>query len=336
MSGRILIGIDGGGTRLRAAIANDTGQFLGGGEAGTGNYHDVGAGEVRANIARAIAQAWASAGIAPRWADAIFLGLGSVVTAEDRAVVCSIVDDLSLASNERVGVDHDLRVALAGGLAGQPGVVLIAGTGSSCYGRNEQGEHWQAGGWGPILDDPGSSYWLGLQAMVAAIRFHDGRGKSTALHDLVIKSLGLNDIRDILRRVELDGMTRSEIASLAPLVTKAAASGDEVAKSLIDEGADQLAIMVAAVCKRLDFSSSALSVPVVVTGGLTNAGNVFLTPLWTAISRHAEKAEIVDAKMPPVLGAVLLAAEVAGIEVTIDLVARLIASSSRQQVNCVA
>ena len=110
---------------------------------------------------------------------------------EDQAIIRGIVRDLSLAPDDFIGVDHDLRVALMGGLAGEAGIVLIAGTGSSCYGRDEQGRSWQAGGWGPVLDDPGSSYWLGRQAMIAAVRDHDGRGEPRRLRARVMDALGL-------------------------------------------------------------------------------------------------------------------------------------------------
>jgi N-acetylglucosamine kinase-like BadF-type ATPase len=336
MSEQVVIGIDGGGTRLRAAIASSDGQLLGSGEAGAGNYHDVGADEVRANIGRAVTKAWAAARLSARRVDAIFLGLGSVVTPEDHAVVRSIVRDLAIVPDDCIGVDHDLRVALAGGLAAQPGIVLIAGTGSSSYGRNELGQSWQAGGWGPILDDPGSSHWLGLHAMIAAIRDHDGRGPATLLRSRVMNALGLSDIREILRRVELEGMKRGEIAALAPLVTAAAAEGDGVARMLIERGVDDLAIMVATVSEQLKFASLSAVIPVVVTGGLTNASSVFMLPLQKAVKRRVPAAGIVEARLPPVLGGVLLAIEMLDLPLTSSIVDRLVSSSQRCEVTCVA
>jgi len=336
MSEQLVIGIDGGGTRLRAAIATSDGKLLGSGEAGPGNYHDVGPDVVRANIAHAVAQAWTAARMPARRADAVFLGLGSVVTPEDHAVIRSIVRGLKIAADERIGIDHDLRVALAGGLAGQAGIVLIVGTGSSCYGRDEQGQSWQAGGWGPILDDLGSSHWLGLQAMIASIRSHDGRGPSTELGERIIEALGLRDIRQILRRVELEGMKRSEIAALAPLVTASATNGDNVASELIYRGADELALMVSTVSERLQFSSSRSAIPVVVTGGLVNAGDVFMIPLRKAIERRAPNTTVVDCRLAPVLGGVLLAWELLNVEVTADRVDGLVACASHRPAMCVA
>lgn len=336
MSDSVVIGIDGGGTRLRAAIVSVSGELLGTGESGAGNYHDVGADEVQKNVGQAVANAWVDAGFVARRAEAIFLGLGSVVTPEDHAVIRSLVRKLAIVPDDRIGVDHDLRVALAGGLAGKPGIVLIAGTGSSCFGRNEQGECWQSGGWGPILDDPGSSYWLGLQAMIVAVRDHDGRGAETVLRQKIVQALALPAIRDILRRVELDGMTRSEIAALAPLVTSAAENGDAVALELIERGAAELALMVATVSERLQFEQSKNGVPVVITGGLVNAGKVFLAPLQRAIGRRAPNTNVVEGRLSPVLGAALLACELSGVATSDQLVERLMSSSANRRTASVA
>lgn len=295
MTEKVVIGIDGGGTRLRAAIVSCAGELLGLGEGGSGNYHDVGADQVQANIGDAVSHAWAAFDKTPQEVAAIFLGLGSIVTREDQEAIRKIVRQLSLVPPNSIGVDHDLRVALMGGLAGETGIVLIAGTGSSCYGRDKHGHSWQAGGWGPTLDDPGSSYWMGRMAMIAAIRDFDGRGEETKLRDSVVDALELSDIRHILRRVELQGMKRSEIAALARLVTESAAKGDSVACQIIQEGTEELAKMVAAVAAKLAMNNESIKpIPVVVTGGLTASRQVFMNPLTQSLHRIAPTTVLKD------------------------------------------
>lgn len=323
MSEQVVIGIDGGGTRVRAAIISCAGEILGFGEGGSGNYHDVGLEQVRTNIGMAVSHAWEAANDSPREASAIFLGLGSVVTHEDQEAIRKIVRELSLVRSDAIGVDHDLRVALMGGLAGEAGIVLIAGTGSSCYGRDKQGHSWQAGGWGPMLDDPGSSYWLGRMAMVAAIRDYDGRGAATRLRVEIVDALGLSHIRHILRRVELQGMKRSEIAAFARLVTESAAAGDAVACQIIEQGTEELATMVATVFAKLANNKLIQPIPVVVTGGLTNAGQVFMNPLTQSLRRRVPEATVQEPLLPPVLGAALLALELAGEPLTATVIKRL-------------
>jgi N-acetylglucosamine kinase-like BadF-type ATPase len=308
----IVIGVDGGGTHLRVALATRLGEVLGVGKAGTGNYHDVGADQVETNLELALSRAWTASQLPPRQADAIFLGLGSITTDEDRATIRSIVRNISLMPDDCIGVDHDLHIALMGGLAGAAGIVLIAGTGSSCYGRSDDGRSWLAGGWGHVLDDVGSSYWMGLQAMIAAIREYDGRGEETCLRARIADTLGLTTMREIMRQVDLEGMTRSEVAALARLTTQAAFEGDKVACRIVYQGAAELATLVATVSAKLDLANTVNQIPVTVTGGLTNAGAVFMDPLQKAIKARVPQAEIVDSKLPPVLGAVMLAIESLG------------------------
>ena len=328
MSKQIVIGVDGGGTSTRVALATDEGNILGIGMAGSGNYHDVGAEVVRANISSALSEAWDMADVPRQQADAAFLGLGGVASAEDRATIHQVAEDISLARGGNIEVDHDLRVALAGGLVGKPGIILIAGTGASCFGRAGDGRTWRSGGWGPLLDDVGSSSWLGLQSMIVAVREHDGRGKPTVLSKRVLRALEIENINQILHRVDSQGLTRREMGALAKLVTEAAAEGDSVAQEILATGTDELATLIATVASKLELSASLDSVPVAVTGGLTNAGAVFLDPLRRAVERRAPECEVIQPKLPPVVGAVLIALQSLGIAPSAELVDNLINSQT--------
>jgi N-acetylglucosamine kinase-like BadF-type ATPase len=328
---RVVIGVDGGGTHTRVAVVQEDGRFLGIGVAGPGNYHDVGVDAVSANIRQALSDAWAQAGEPQRAAAAAFLGLGSVVSQEDHETVRGLAAKAGLAPADRIGTGHDLRVALAGALAGEPGIVLIVGTGSSCYGRTADGRSWRAGGWGSLLDDLGSSVYLGVQAMIATVRDFDGRGPATSLRQRALDALGLDDIQQILFRVDAQGMTRREKASLASLVIDAAAEGDRVATGIIERGADELALMVATVAEKLGFGRSGDAIPVAIVGGLANAGEVFTAPVRTAIGRRCRGCRIVEAALPPALGAALLALEILGITADASVIRRLRESARRPE-----
>jgi N-acetylglucosamine kinase-like BadF-type ATPase len=254
--------------------------------------------------------------------------LGSIATEEDREVIRRVARDLSLAPACKIGVHHDLSIALAGGLLGQPGIVLIAGTGSSCYGQDGDGKTWQAGGWGPTIDDLGSGHWFGLQAMTAVVREHDRRQKPTILSARVLEALDLTDLPQIMRRVEIEGITRNEIALLAPLVTEAAESGDEVAQMILAEGVQELALLVATVCRELKLVEFLETVPVAVTGGLTKAGPVFFDALRSAVRQNCSACELVQPKCQPVFGALLKALELLGISLTTEIIDNLVMSRS--------
>jgi N-acetylglucosamine kinase-like BadF-type ATPase len=302
-----VLGIDGGGTKTHAAIMDAHGHVCGVGTAGPSNYDDVGPDVARTNIAAAVHQARSVAALDAQPFAAAFLGMAGVVSPADRAVLHAIARDLDLAPDQSIGVDHDCRIALAGGLSGRPGIVQIAGTGSSTYGRNAKGEDWRSGGWGELLADEGSSYWFGRQAMIAAVRSYDGRQGPTMLLERVLVRLALDDINDIMHRLYVVKLSRSDIAALAPLVIEAAHAGDATASALIERGMEHLARCIEAVAKRLGFATSTCEIALV--GGLFNAGTIILQPLHAAIGTRLPNARLLPAEQPPVVGACLLALE---------------------------
>ena len=115
---------------------------------------------------------------ADRSAAAICLGIAGVDRAEDAAIIRGIMR--RIGNKAPVLVVNDALIALEAGAGDGPGIVVIAGTGSICYGRNERGQAARAGGWGYILADEGSGWWIGQRAMQAVMRQADGRGPATA------------------------------------------------------------------------------------------------------------------------------------------------------------
>ena len=325
----LLIGVDGGGTNTRVALASTKRGLLGLAHAGSGNYHDVGIEAVGRHVAAARDAAFAAAKIDVTPVATAFLGMASVASATDRDTVRTMARDVGLAS-EKIDVDTDLRIALMGGLAGRPGIALIAGTGSSCYGRTTDGRDWQAGGFGSFLDDGGSASDFGRRAMIACVRVHDGRERRrTVIAERVLSRLGLNDVRDLLFLVDGEGMPRGEIAKLARIVTEAAGEGDIVASAILRRGADDLALCVATVARKLGFDRQPLdsgkhgsgahgvsedetaNVEVACTGGLCASATPYRAVLDDAIRRRVPHANPVDPALPSVFGAVLCAAELA-------------------------
>ena len=307
---RYVLGIDGGGTKTQAAIADDDGRVRGVGLGGPSNYDDIGAELTRAHIGQAVAAARARAGLEDVPFDAAFLGLAGVVSEHDHRAIRAIAGDLRLAPDERVGVHHDCRIALAGGLSGRPGIVLIAGTGSSCYGVNAAGRDWRAGGWGQLIGDEGSGYWLGVQALRCAVCAYDGRGAATPLESAVQRALGLDDMNAIMHRLYVAGMSRAEIAGLAPLVFAAAQAGDEVALGLVRQAAADLTACVVAVAGRLGFDGGC---EVALVGGLLQRSQLFERALDAALRARLPGCRCTFPELPPVLGAALLALQLLGV-----------------------
>jgi N-acetylglucosamine kinase-like BadF-type ATPase len=318
---QLVLGVDGGATKTQVVIMDDAGSVLGVGEGGPSNYTTVGLALTQAHIAAAVAAARRAAGLAVQPFAAAFFGMASVVSPLDRARIHTIATHLELAATECIGVDHDCRIALAGGLSGRPGIVQIAGTGSSTFGINAQGEQWRSGGWGHLIADEGSGYWLGLQAMQAAVRAYDGRLGPTVLEARVMEFLQLAEMNDIYQPLYVTPLEKHEVARLAPLVLEAAAGGDAVALQLLQEGTAQMAACVDAVARRLGMGEGV--VEIAVTGGLFRAGALVTQPFAAAIAGYLSDFRLVPAELSPVLGAGLLALEFLGVRLPTSALARL-------------
>lgn len=309
---RYVLGIDGGGTRTRAVILNELGELVGSSVGGPSNYDDIGPDQTQKNLQETIKTAWEQAKVSQQPFDAAFFGMAGVTSDDDRRIVREITCALAVAPDEVIRIHHDIRIALAGALAGRPGLVLITGTGSACYGVNDKGADWRSGGWGEMLADEGSGYWLGRKAMQAAVQAADGRGAETRLLDDVMRLLGLTHINDIMHRVYHIGVSRAEIAGLAQLVINAVRDGDGVARDILTRGIDELALTVEATAKKLQMLDGP---EISMVGGLQNVKDIFVDPLQVAIRNRLPCCKLVPPEYEPVIGACLLALEGLGVDV---------------------
>ena len=300
---RILAGIDGGGTRTRLALADEEGKLIGYAEGGSCSFIDLGHEAASVELARVWSSGWRAAGATPRPADAVFMGLGSVLSEADARTNCEMAVQLGLGDVGHVRADNDAWNAHAGGLGGQPGILVISGTGSVCLGRGASGATWRAGGWGYLLNDIGSAHALGHDALIAATRDADARGKPTSLTPLIREALGLKDIKEIFRQVHYDGVPRSEIAALAPEVVARADAGDAVARDILKRNAKGLAEMAVTVARKLAFEAPRIA----LTGGLITRAHTFRQMFLDELDSQLPGFSLAKPGLEPVFGAVLLA-----------------------------
>ena len=304
----IVIGIDGGGTRTRAVAVDGVGVLVGHKEFGSINLDDVPQDEAQLRLLEAITDLRGESGRDKAF-DAAFLGMGGVLSARDRASMRRLALDAGLAHEDRVGVHHDAFAALEGGLLGAPGIIVVAGTGSICFGRNREGREATCGNWGPSLGDEGSGHWLGREALRATAHAYDGRRPETSLARAALAWLDIDDPDDLLARVHRDDLTRSVIASFAPTVLRLAREDDPVANDIVREGTRLLATTVDTVYRQL-FAPA--PVDAIVVGGL--AGDAIY---WEAFDQsvHAvlPNLRIVRPVLRPVLGAARMALRQAGV-----------------------
>ena len=304
-----LLGIDAGGTATRAVLLDSSGRVLAQGSAGPGNYHNLGVAKAVRNMRSAAHAAFRAAGQSPRPARRVFAGCAGVKSRGDIARITSALETAGLGAAGDVEVCNDLHNALAGGLSGKPGIALIAGTGSNCLGRDAAGAMWMCGGWGWLLDAPGSAFGLTLAAMHRVVREADGRDPQGALLPSLLAFLGLPDPNELLARLYCKKWAADDLAAFAPVVVRCAVNGDGAAKRILHEGAAALAGLVATAAKRLDFPKGP---DVAILGGCARSGPPYQTMVEEAVRKVCPKARIVEPAGSPLRGAAINALRLAG------------------------
>jgi N-acetylglucosamine kinase-like BadF-type ATPase len=253
-------------------------------------------------------------------------GLAGLDSPEDMATVERGIRSMALVSGRRRSrsdlVENDWRTAVTGAFIDEPGVTLIAGTGCVAAAQSDGGRRVvRVGGWGHVVDDRGSAYDIGRDALYAAMRDFDGRGPKTKLLKLIMQRLDVDEPQGIIARVYAEHMPVSEIASLSPLVSEAAGGGDEVALQMLREKAGILGELVVSAASRLGMLKTPFGVS--LNGGVFKAGRPVLGPLEETIHAVAPRAEVVEPKLAPACGAAVLVLRRAGVEVDGPLVARM-------------
>lgn len=305
---RLFLGVDGGQSSTLALICDQSGRLAGWGRAGPSNHvHEPGGmARLEGALRESIGGALAAAG--PTEAPIAAACLGMTGGAEWAAKLLP-----RIVACDRVQAEHDSVTAHAGALAGEPGAIVIAGTGSVALGVNAAGQRARAGGWAHIMGDEGSGYDLGRQALIAAARATDGRGPATTLLEAVLAHWQMATLWEVRAAVYGGRIDRPAIAGLARLVVAASAAGDEVAGRIVDRGCRELAEMVAAVLRRLDLLGQ--ETPVAPVGGLFRAVEAVLGPFARHLATLAPRTELRAPIYPPAVGALILALRLGGVSI---------------------
>ena len=207
-------------------------------------------------------------------------------------------------------VVNDVVGAWASGSLASAGIVAISGTGSNVFGVNAAGDSWRCGGWGHILGDEGSGYWVGLGAIRAALAHRDGRGAATALTASVLTYFQIRAIEDVMIPV-YRRFDKAHIAGFAEQAAECARHGDQVALGLFRHAAADLAAQVEVVYRRLGFTAP---VDLTLVGGTFKAGEIFTGWLRKDLAELVRDEGFSIPKLPPVGGSLWLAARAAGLE----------------------
>lgn len=265
-----VVGVDGGGTKTRAVLADDKGELIA--EAvGSGSTVKPGDAErsagIIAGVVRDVLEEAGKADAKPRM---LFVGVAGVGRPSEREALYDALVSQQLA--DEVVVDTDFSVALTDAFVEGPGVLLIAGTGSSAFARGPGGATARCGGWGPVIGDEGSGSWIGRRALSVVGAAADGREPETALTGAVLTAAEVSESSELIKWAA--EATPAKLATLAPVVISVADAGDLRANSIVSMAVEELALHVRALARQL-FTDERASVPVALTGGLLRKGSSF-------------------------------------------------------------
>ncbi len=304
----LYLGVDGGQTATKALVGDARGRVLGRGRSGPCNH--VGAAEGRAKLERALTAAVgealreAGAPAETRFEAACF---GMSGGPDDKRAIIEALIPAGI-----VDVVTDAHIALEGALGGEPGVVVIAGTGSMALGRGSDGRTLRAGGWGYQFGDEGGGFDIVRQALRAALRMEEGWGRETSLRGRLLEETGAADINRLMHEFYTTDWPRSRVAGLAPLVAKAAEEGDEegdgVAADILREAGRVLAGYANAVGGRLPDASR-----------VSYVGGVFGNEVVLRAFCDAVRGTVNPPRFDPAGGALLAAYRLAGKRVDLQV-----------------
>jgi N-acetylglucosamine kinase-like BadF-type ATPase len=302
-----IIGVDGGGTKTIAALANLRGEILAKSKSRSSNPRNIGIKEAVFNLTQVISQLCKQI----KKNDEIistFIGLPAVEEEyrDRKAQILKLLQgqkEIFKIFKGKVIISSDQIVSFRSGANQKDGVLLIAGTGSVCHGWRGKKEA-KAGGWG-WLNDEGSAFWIGQKAFQAILKGLDGRGPRTLLTKLAFQKFRTNKITDFLKEIYSQNPTEI-ISQFSIICDKASQKGDKVAKKIMIEAGIELALTTIKVIRELNFQK--IKFPLVLVGSVFNS-KIILNQIKKRIKKIAPEVQFIRPKKEPVIGAIKLAIE---------------------------
>lgn len=289
----MVIGLDIGGTKTRGVRFED-GRVAADEIAGSSNVQNVSREEAALHLAELFAM------IGGGDVAQVYAGAGGIDTDDDAAALAALIEPH--VPGAKITVVHDSRLLLAAGRA-STGVAVIAGTGSAAWGKNAVGQEARAGGWGYLLGDEGSGYWLGREAVRHSLRRMNQGLDADQLTAALLESCGVDDPNKLIALFHSADTGRRYWAQQARLVVEAADAGHTVSQELVDQAGQDLAGLAAQALRKLGLDG-----PVILGSGL----GMNVVRLQDSFRTHLAANGITDVRVldqEPVFGVMQLVAE---------------------------
>ncbi|MBG9793764.1 ATPase [Paenibacillus dendritiformis] len=293
-------GVDGGGTKTAVTIADMKGTAVHTFTSGAINYNGQDEASVRSSLQDIFATIARVCGGLERCVQ-VCIGAAGV---SNPTVIPRLEASVRECGYEGgLTITGDQETALCGAHGKAVGVILIAGTGSICYGQNEAGQSHRAGGCGHLIDDEGSGYSVGRELLSAVVRAHDGRIPATPITEMVYRQLQIESIQQLIRFVYDQRTNKKDIAALAPILSQACALGDKTALSIADKSARSLCELVVPVVEKLGLQAGTVA----MAGSVLLKNSEIRNGLTALLGERYPGMRCIAAGKDAAYGAVLLA-----------------------------
>jgi N-acetylglucosamine kinase-like BadF-type ATPase len=315
---KYFLGVDAGGSKTYAMIANEQGSVIGAGRGGNGN-HQNNREQAENSLQQAVSEAILASGLTKDQLEYSWFGLAGADRESDFQILRPIISRLGLPRTE---ISCDTWIALRSGTEKHYGIVLICGSGVNCAGKNPRGVTYQCGGFGYRFGDYGGGYDLSIEVFRSVLRADDGREKETVLSERLIHLLGYSSVSE-LREDYLDH-SRDLPPQIAELLFQAADEGDQVATLLLTKQGDELGLAAVSTIRHLAMEED--SFDIVLAGSLLTKGDrsgIIRRAIEQSVKHSAPNGTLKILTREPVVGAVVLAMESSGMRVNQEVLDRL-------------
>jgi N-acetylglucosamine kinase-like BadF-type ATPase len=301
--------VDGGGTRTIVQVADLSGEVVAESESGSSNYKSVGIKIAKENINKAVFKVIDLLNNSKEFTfkNACF-GLSGNDSCEDRDIYHKIIFDSKIKDYLNPAstiICNDTRIGLAAGSNSKNGIMIICGTGSNCYGINEEGKEAKVNGWDYILGDEGSGYAVGIKALRALMKAYDGRGESTLLFKTILEDLNIKNVSELIRWAYNDSFSKDKIAAIAKTVCRTAEMGDRISIKILEEEATEAVNSVTVVANKLNMADKKFDL--VFVGNLFKCEKYFKSVLMKKLKSKFTQINFMPLTEKPVEGAIKLA-----------------------------
>lgn len=297
----LFLGVDGGGSKTAALLVDESGQVVGVGNGGAANYHIVGREQTFASVKQAVENA-----LQGRTPDVVCYCMAAADMPHDFAQLRALFEPLAFACP--TVVHNDVIGIFRAGSRYAYGVGLVCGTGFNAGGISKAGVEFRVPALGSITGDCAGGGYLGERAMAAAFRAWDGRGENTLLAAAILQAFAVPDFETLAECYVQEKITEQHINDLSPLVFEISQQGDFVARQLISEQGVELGTAANAILRRLNLTDE--DCDVVLGGSMAyGKGTLLMDTIHATLQHYAPHAVVKRLDVPPVVGAVLLAAD---------------------------